>query len=112
MDKKTFVKCRYYDTYASSRPRERKKDSLFIGDHYEYYDKVIVGEFTHVVWNGEERVLELRNGRKKMRIEEFDHQFGGDYYAEKVHVGTYIEYLAIDDFVIIDEREENTGEET
>ena len=47
-----------------------------------------------------------------MRIEEFEHQFCGDYYAAKEHVGTYIEYLAIDDFVVIDEREENTGEET
>ena len=110
MDNKTLVKCKYYDTYAWSKPPIRGKGRTIIGEHFESYDKVIVGAFTHVVWDGEERTLELKDGRKKVRVEECDYQLGEDYFAEKKHIGTHIEYLAIDDFVVIDDREENCGE--
>lgn len=110
MANKAFVKCKYCDGYAHDF-RYFENGRTVIGNKYRYVDHVVCGEFSNVSWDGQACRLVLKAPKKNICIEEFDYQYSGTEPQEE-HVHRFIEYLAIDDFVVIDKREENTGEET
>lgn len=116
MERKTYVKCKYCEVYAdvivgaSVRYRQHR-DTV-----ERMYDKIVTGEFSAVSWDDEKRELRMRKNKKTYIVCEFDDR---DFYlegimesTEHVHVATWIEYLAIDNFVVIDEMKQADGEET
>lgn len=105
MANKVYVKCKYWDGYVYPS-RHVINDRLVLSDNSRIVDHVVYGEFLNVSWDGQARKLVLKAPKINICIEEFDHQYSGTEPCEE-HVSRCIEYLVIDDMVIIDEREES-----
>jgi hypothetical protein len=119
MNRKTYVKCKYSEKYANTTI------ALINGIlHHptisEWRDKFISGEFESVSWDGEKLELTLKEGKKKITIHEFSRESFKEMEAEfrsisgniRTHIATCIEYLEIDGFIAVDEREDTANEET